>query len=276
MADIARVDAELHRQIVTEQRSLWGTAPRDWSELAERENLPLYEAILAAGAVAERTRMLDVGCGSGLLCELASERGAEVCGVDVCAELLQIARERVGAGAFVDGDMSRLPYPDREFDLVTGVNSFQFAPDPILALAESRRVLRPAGRLIAAVFAEPERNEGTALHLAMKGLIVQAEGEQDGYAPYALSTETGLVAALTDAGLAPIQAVEVPVAWRYSSVETTLRALLASAGGARAVRAVGRERVIAALIPAIGQFKREDGVVIMHNLFRYVIAEKGR
>src|SRR5208282_3720456 len=48
------------------------------------------------------------------------------------------------------------------------VNGFQFALDPRRAFAEAARVLVPGGRLAAATFAEPERNEGTALHLAMK------------------------------------------------------------------------------------------------------------
>ena len=260
--------------ILEEQRALWGTAPRDWAQLAERENEPLYERVLDAAAVRDGTRLLDVGCGSGLLAELAAARGSQVAGVDITPELLAIARERVPAGDFRDADMSVLPFPDGSFDAVTGVNSFQFAPDPAQAFAAAAQVLRPGGRLVAAVFAEPERNQGTALHLAMKALIVEREGEDDGYAPYALSAESGLCQAVVDAGLAPLETVEVPIDWRYADADTTLRALLASAGGARAIRAAGRARVTAALIEAMQQFKGEDGVVTMHNLFRFVVAEK--
>jgi SAM-dependent methyltransferase len=279
------IDQATHAQIVAEQRTLWGTEPRDWAELAERENLSLYEAILdqaggrddaPGGRPLAEVSHLDVGCGSGLLCQLSHERGAQITGVDVSPELLKIARERVPEGDFHDQDMSELPFGDGEFDLVTGVNAFQFAPDPAVAFEQAARVLAPGGSLIAAVFAEPERNQGTALHLAMKALIVEAEGAEDGYAPYALSSEQGLQAALSDAGLTPLRAAEVPVDWRYADTGTALRALLASAGGARAVRAAGRDRVIATLTPALEPFTGEDGVVTMHNLFRYVVAGKPR
>ena len=265
-----------HARILAEQRELWGTAPRDWAQLAERENEPLFRRVMDAASVQSGTRLLDVGCGSGLLCELAAARGARVAGIDITPQLLAIARERVPDGDLRDGDMGALPYPDASFDAVTGVNAFQFAPDPARAFAEAARVLRPGGRLVAAVFAEPERNDGTVLHLAMKQLIAAVEGEDDGYAPYALSTSEGMRTALTGAGLTPHDEAEVPVDWRYADEQTALRSLFASAGGARAIRAAGRDRVQAALIAAMRQFKGEDGVVTMHNLFRYVVAEAPR
>jgi SAM-dependent methyltransferase len=260
--------------VLSEQRELWGTAPRDWAELAEPENTPLYEAMLDAAAVGASTSLLDLGCGSGLLLELAAARGARVSGIDICPSLLAIARERVPAGDVREGDLAALPFDADSFDVVSGANAFQFAPDPIDGLAEAARVLRPGGVLVAAVFAEPERNEGTALHLAMKQLVEQVEGKEDGYAPYSLSTATGLEQTVTDAGLVVRATVEQQVAWRYADRDTTLRALLCSAGGARAARVAGREPVIAALTDAMRQFTGADGAVTMHNLFRYVVAER--
>ena len=263
-------------EVLAEQRSLWGTAPRDWAQLAEPENLPLYERMLAAGDVGEGTALLDVGCGSGLLCQLAAERGARVSGVDACPELLEIARERTPRGDLREGDLAALPFAAGSVDVVTGANAFQFAPDPAEGFAEAARVLRPGGRLVAAVFAEPERNEGTALHLAMKQLVEQVEGQEDGYAPYALSVAGGLEQAVGDAGLAVREAGEVPVTWSYADTDVALRALLCSAGGARAVRVAGREPVVAALCEAMVQFTDTDtdGAVRMRNLFRYVVAEQ--
>jgi SAM-dependent methyltransferase len=284
--------------ILAEQRVLWGTAPRDWAALAEPENLPLYErmldaAALHAGAVGLRTgaaaygcadadadagagagALLDVGCGSGLLGRLAADRGAAVSGIDACPELLAIARERAPAADLREGDLAALPFTDRSFDVVTGANAFQFAPDPGEGFAEAARVLRPGGCLVAAVFAEPERNEGTALHLAMKRLVEQLEGREDGYAPYSLSSAGGLERAVADAGLGVRESGELPVTWRYADREATLRALLCSAGGARAVRVAGREPVVAALTEAMVQFTGADGAVSIHNLFRYVVAER--
>ena len=81
----------------------------------------------------------------------------------------------------------------------------------------------------------------------MKALV---EETGDGYTPYSLSEAGGLERALTEAGLEVTDAGEVPLTWTYPDTETTLRALLASAGGARSVRAAGEARVRAALTEA--------------------------
>jgi SAM-dependent methyltransferase len=263
-----------HQEILAAQRELWGTAPRDWAELAEPENLPLYERMLALAGVVADTELLDLGCGSGLLCRLAADRGARVSGIDICPELLMIARERTPRADLREGDISALPFAECSFDAVTGANALQFAPDPARAFSEAARVLRPGGVLVAALFAEPERNEGTALHLAMKHLVEQVEGREDGYAPYALSQPGGLEQAVTGASLMLRGAGEVPVAWHYADRDTTLRAVLCSAGGARAAKVAGRERVAAALTEAMTPFVGDDGVVTMRNVFRYVVAER--
>lgn len=268
--------AESYAQVLAQQRLLWRASPRDWAELAERENEPLYRKMLDAGEVGAGTRVLDVACGSGLMCRLAAVRGAQVAGIDITSELLQIARELTRGGDFREGDMGELPFADGCFDVVTGANAFQFSPDPPRALAQAARVLRGGGVLVAAAFAEPERNEGTAMHLAMKAQIEHVEGKEDGYAPYSLSEPGGLEQALRAAGLTTTAAVEVPVTWRYEDRDTALRALLASAGGARAVSAAGHERVTAALMQAMKPFEGEDGVVRMNNLFRYVVGRKAR
>jgi ubiquinone/menaquinone biosynthesis C-methylase UbiE len=253
--------------VIEEQVRLWSAAPRDWAELAEPQNAALFERLLDVCLVGEDTRMLDVACGSGYAAALAMERGARVTGVDVTAALLEIARERAPAAAFVTAGMDALPFADGSFDVVTGVNGFQFALDPAVALAEAVRVLAPGGRLAAATFAEPERNEGTALHLAMKALVEESE---DGYTPYALSD--GLADAVRAAGARVTVVDELAVAWRYPDAETTIRALLASAGGARSVRAAGESAVREALTAAMAPFVDASGAVTIHNVFRYVIA----
>ncbi len=263
-----------HLEILAAQRLLWGTAPRDWAELAEPENLPLYERMLDVGGVDQGTTLLDLGCGSGLLCQLAAQRGAVVAGIDICPALLEIARERTPEADLRDGDISALPFADASFEVVTAANAIQFAPDPGHALREAARVLRPDGLLVVALFAEPERNEGTVLHLAMKNLVEAVEGKEDGYAPYALSQPGGLEQAVRLAGLTVCGAGELAVAWHYADRDATLRALLCSAGGARAARAAGRDRVGAALTDAMTPFVGGDGAVTIRNVFRYVVAER--
>jgi SAM-dependent methyltransferase len=256
------------------QRRLWGTDPRAWADLAESHNQPLFEAVLDAAQVTRGTRLLDVGCGSGLTLVLAAGRGAIPSGLDVSPGLLGIARERLPSvgqhGADLrDGDMESLPFADASFDAVTGVNAFQFAGDPRRALREAARVLRPGGRLVASLFAAPERSQGTLAHEAMTALI-PAERASD-HAPYALSAPGNLEESLVSAGLTLDSSGEVMCTWRYTSMDEALHALLCSAGGARAAEAAGADAVRDALRPVLAQFQDPaDGTVSMINTFRWL------
>ena len=253
------------------QRRLWGTDPQAWAELAEAHNRPLFEAVLDAARVGRGTSVLDVGCGAGLTLVLAAGRGATVSGLDVSPGLLGVARERLPAADLRDGDMESLPYPDATFDAVVGVNAFQFAGDPQLALREAARVTRSGGRVVASLFAAPERSQGTAAHEAMSSLIPP---DQTGdHAPYALSAAGNLEAALAAAGLRVTADGEVVCWWRYACMEDAVRALLCSAGGARAAEAAGSDAVRDVLGPVLARFQAPlTGVVTMENMFRWVAA----
>ena len=255
------------------QRRLWGTDPRAWADLAEEHNRPLFEAVLDAAAVGPGTRLLDVGCGSGLTLTLAEERGAVPSGLDISPGLLTIARERLPHADLREADMESLPFGDAAFDAVTGVNAFQFAGDPRRALREAARVTRPGGRVVASLFAAPERSQGTVAHEAMSALIPP---EQAGdHAPYALSAPGNLEAALRDAGLRAAGRGEVVCHWRYADMDEAVRALLCSAGGARAAEAAGQQAVREVLRPALAQFQDpETGAVSLRNTFRWVAAHR--
>ena len=235
------------------QRRLWGTDPQAWVELAEAHNQPLFEAVLDAAEAGPGTRLLDVGCGSGLTLVLAAERGAVPGGVDISPGLLAIARERLPQADLREADMESLPFGDAAFDAVTGVNAFQFAGDPRRALREAARVLRPGGKLVASLFAAPERSQGTLAHEAMTALI-PAERASD-HAPYALSAPGNLESALVSVGLTLDGSGEVVCTWRYASMEEAVHALLCSAGGARAAEAAGADAVRDALRPVLARFQ---------------------
>ena len=255
------------------QRRLWGTNPRAWADLAESHNRPLFEAVLDAAAVGPGTAVLDVGCGTGLTLVLASERGAVPSGVDISPGLLAIARDRLPPADLREADMESLPFGDAAFDAVTGVNAFQFAGDPRRALGEAARVTRPGGRVVASLFAAPERSEGTVAHEAMTALIPPERA--DDHAPYALSAPGNLEASLVSAGLTLDGDGEVVCHWRYADMDEAIRALLCSAGGARAAEAAGQQAVRGALNKTLAQFRVSGtGTVTLRNIFRWVAASK--
>jgi ubiquinone/menaquinone biosynthesis C-methylase UbiE len=93
---------------------------------------------------------LDVGCGSGVLLErMARARPeARLAGVDLSPAMLAVARRRLGSRTWlVAGSASRLPFRREAFDLVVTASALHHWAEPLPALAEMRRALRPGGRV---------------------------------------------------------------------------------------------------------------------------------
>jgi len=96
-------------------------------------------------------RVLDVGCGTGVLASRLLQAGYEVTGIDPSAGMLEVLRSRAPGVAAVEGSGAALPFDDGEFDLVLSVATFHHIADPDdvrRALMEMVRVARPGGRIL--------------------------------------------------------------------------------------------------------------------------------
>jgi SAM-dependent methyltransferase len=230
----------------------------------------MFAAALAAAGVGPGIRLLDAGCGSGIAAGMAAELGAAVHGLDASDEMVAIARHRVPAAVFVNGDLQSLPYADGTFDVVTGFNSFQFAAEPAAALAEARRVVRPGGRLVIVTWAPPAGMPAAAVISALRTLLPPAPPGAPG--PFALSDEAALRAFAEQAGLRAEGIFDVACPFAYPDAETALRGLCSSGIAERARQVAGDAAVAAAYRAAIAPYLGPDGRVHIEATFRGLIA----
>lgn len=108
-------------------------------------------ATLARLSLRPARRVLDVGCGTGmLLAQLSQQHPASLlCGVDPVPEMLAVARRRLpGDVALREGWAEWLPYEDACFDIVVVCSVFHSLRHPVAALREIGRVLRTGGELV--------------------------------------------------------------------------------------------------------------------------------
>ncbi len=91
-------------------------------------------------------RVLEAGCGTGLLLEHVARQARTAVGVDLSAGMLQKARER-GLDV-IEGDLHSLPFEDESFDLVYSCKVLAHVPDLPRTLHELNRVVAPGGRLL--------------------------------------------------------------------------------------------------------------------------------
>ena len=101
------------------------------------------ELILDLVAPRKGERVLGVDCGTGNYLQPFREKGCAVTGIDSSAEMLKVARDKLGAGTeLISGKSDDLPFSDNEFDIVTLITSLEISDNPQRALAEAIRVCR--------------------------------------------------------------------------------------------------------------------------------------
>lgn len=252
------------------QGALWGARAQAWAELQETAFEPLYREALAAARVGEGTAVLDVGCGSGLALAVAQSMGARASGLDASEALIEIARSRAPGADVRVGELEALPFADGAFDVATGFNAFQYAADRVNALRQARRVLRPDGRLVAAVWGQPEQCQMAPYLAALGPLMPPPPPGAPG--PWALSPPGALEDLAAEAGLEPVSAGVATCVFRFADEETALRGLLASGPAVRALQTSGEAAVSAAIAKAIGPFRTPSGGYELVNAFRYIVA----
>jgi SAM-dependent methyltransferase len=250
---------------------LWGARAGDWADIQEGMVKPAYEAVFERTNVGPHTRYLDVGCGSGMAVQLAAARGAQVSGIDAAQALLGIARSRVPRGDFHHGDIEELPFLDRMFDVVTGFNSFQYAANPVAALAESRRVTKPGGTVVIMSWGDPDRMEATSLIAALRPLLPPPPPGAPG--PFALSDENTLRIFAADAKLTTIAVFDVDCPFVYPDEATAVRGLNASGVAVRAMENTSELAVSEAHRKAITPFRQSDGSYRINASFRCLVAQ---
>jgi SAM-dependent methyltransferase len=128
-------------------RQLWAGQAAAYEQAFARLTGHTAGALLDAAGVGTGTRLLDIGTGPGVVARAAVARGAEVTAIDAEPSMAEAAARNVPGLDVRVAALPDLPLNDAEFDAVTGNFVLNVVGDPVAALTELRRVLRPGGRL---------------------------------------------------------------------------------------------------------------------------------
>lgn len=120
----------------------------------------VYDALFSYGLV-PGGRVLDVGCGTGLVAAALAARGCPVVGVDVSEAMLERARRRASSSTFEIGHAESLRFADSSFDGAVSAQAFHWF-DRTRALTELERVVRSGG-VVAIWWKGLNRGDGVRL-----------------------------------------------------------------------------------------------------------------
>jgi SAM-dependent methyltransferase len=236
--------------------NLWNDEAATFDEHWSGFSAPARVVVADALALGPGIRVLDVGCGSGRFCALASERGARVSGIDGASAMIALAGRTAPDADLCVGPLDALPWPDGTFDAVTGFNSLQFADDPTAALREWARVTRPGGAIAICVWGPRE-----ACELEVLENVLRSE-------PPGARFYERMLDVIDDAGLRLRAHGPVSVPFEVPDFEALMAAMRFDARGYGVPEADARERIA----PAAERFKRTDGSYRLENEFRYAVS----
>ncbi|MCH8182071.1 MAG: methyltransferase domain-containing protein [Proteobacteria bacterium] len=151
------MDARLQRRV---QRYGWDKAVDDYEAGWRAQLEPAQSLMLDMAALRPGERVLDVACGTGLvsfrIVDAVGEDGA-VLGTDISGEMIEAARRlaaerNIGNARFERCDAEDLCLDVEPFDAALCGLGLMYVPDPVKALEEMGRLLKPGGRAGAAVW----------------------------------------------------------------------------------------------------------------------------
>jgi len=183
-----------------------------------------------AGRVAEAAHIhagqhvLDVACGTGVLARAAAEQvgpTGEVIGLDINEGMLAVARQKAPHIEWRSGPAEALPFEANSFDAVVSQFGLMFFEDRRAALAEMKRVVRPGGHVVVAVWDSLQNTPGYAAMVELLQRLFGDEAANALRAPFNLGDTTKLQSLFKEAGMANVKITTTTITGtaRFASIE---------------------------------------------------------
>jgi ubiquinone/menaquinone biosynthesis C-methylase UbiE len=137
-----------------QERAIWDGAAKTYDRNVMGTFREAYQKTIAAinQSLTPQSRVLEIGCGTGIIALGIAPHAGEVIGVDLSPKMIAIAQEKVRKNdldtvRFQVGDAYDLPFPPGAFDAVLLTNMLHFVKEPKTVLQEAHRLLKPGGLL---------------------------------------------------------------------------------------------------------------------------------
>jgi SAM-dependent methyltransferase len=216
------------------------------------------EALLAALGAGRDDTVLELAGGTGEMAERLALQVGRVISTDLSPAMVEAARRRGLAGVeHRVMDMQAIDLPDGSVDAVVCRFGYMLVPDPLLALRETRRVLRAGGRLALATWAVAKRNPWATIFgpvLLERRLVEPPQPGEPGQ--FALAEPERIEELTRQAGFVEVEVREVAVEYRFPGWDDYRRVVTGLAASLRETLA-GLEHELRAEVDAAARHRFE-------------------
>lgn len=201
------MDTDVQREGFQWQVDVWDRISQLYLREVDPRFATVVENVVTRGDLKQGQRVLDLGTGTGAVAIGAAALvgpAGKVAGVDISPDMLALTRRRVVESGYANIDLhegraEQLPAGDGSFDVLLASLSLMYVIDRAAAAREVRRVLRPGGRFVAAVWAPAERCD-IVLFQQTAGRFAPTP-PVPGVGPGALADPTRFLAQLAEVGI---------------------------------------------------------------------------
>jgi ubiquinone/menaquinone biosynthesis C-methylase UbiE len=258
-------------------RKDWDSQANEWYE--HRETLlaasrPIHDWIVQHLDPREDQRVLEIAAGPGDTGFLVAPRlgTGRLTSTDLSPSMVDAARKRGAELGIANADYrvvdaQKMDLTDESFDAAICRWGFMLMPDPAAALRETRRVLRPGGRLVFAVFTGPEKNPFASLPARILIEMGHLPAPTSEWRPgiLALADRARVQSLIDSAGFVSPEIESVGMTWTFAGVDeywTFLIDLTALGPLIRSLPDDARSRFRATLNERLSAFSRNDEIVL--------------
>src|SRR5688572_13542128 len=222
--------------------------------------------VAGAAEIGAGNKVLDVGCGTGVLAREALRRVAptgQVVGLDLNAGMLAVAARTEPAIDWRQGDAAALAFDAASFDVVVSQFALMYFPGRVASLREMWRTLAPGGRLAVAAWASIDHARGYQILVDIAARQCGRKAADVLAAPFVLGDRAELTKLFVESGIAGAKVTLHAGSVRFPSIEQFIRIEVKGSPLADLLSDDAMSALVTESESALAEFIAPSGEVIM-------------